>query len=311
MWFKNLQVYRFTKPFQLDAQALGVKLDEHSFQPCAGQDMLRFGWVPPLGHFGSQTVHETNGYMMVCLKRQEKVLPPAVINEILEERLLAIEADESRKVGRKERNQLKDEIIFDLLPRAFGRSSLQFAYIAPAEGLLVVNSASAKRAEELIGLLRDALGPLSLIPLTAKNIPVQVMTDWLENGQVAAGFEVGQICELRDNEETSSVIRCTNQDLESSEIKGHIKANMHASKLALIWQERIECVVDDKLAVKRLRFTDLVQEQADEVEAQDAAEQFDVDFSIMALELAGFVKALLEAFGGEAGDSPSSAEKSS
>jgi len=36
------------------------------------------------------------------------------------------------------------------------------------------------------------------------------------------------------------------------------------------------------------------------VEAQDFAEQFDVDFSIMTLELSAFIKALLEAFGGEA-----------
>jgi len=302
MWFKNLQCFRFTKPFQLPAEELDSKLAEHIFQPCAGQDTVRLGWTPPLGRFGSQYVHETNGYMMVCAKRQEKVLPPAVINEELEERLLAIEENEDRKVGRKERTQLKDEIMFELLPRAFSRSSLQFAYIDPADGLLVVNSSSAKRAEELIGLLREALGPLSLIPLTAKNLPIQVMTDWLENGQVASGFELGQTCELRDNDDVSSVIRCTNQNLESTEINSHIKASMHASKLALTWQDRVECIVDDKLAVKRLRFTDVVQEKADEVDAQDAAEQFDIDFAIMTLELSAFIKALMEAFGGEDGD---------
>ena len=53
-------------------------------------------------------------------------------------------------------------------------------------------------------------------------------------------------------------------------------------------------------AVKRLRFTDVVQEKADEVEAQDFAEQFDVDFSIMTLDLSAFISALVEAFGGEA-----------
>ncbi len=300
MWFKNLQVYRFTKPFTLAAEELSETLAEKAFQPCAGQDILKLGWVPPLGRFGSEFVHANNGYMMVCAKRQEKVLPPAVIRDELEERLLALEENEDRKVGRKERNQLKDEVMFDLLPRAFVRSSQQFAYIDTHDNLLVVNAASVKRAEEMIGLLREAVGALSLIPLTPKNLPIQTMTDWIEKGQVAAGFELGQACELRDNSDTSSVIRCTNLNLESEEINNHIKASMHASKLALSWQERVECVVDDKLAVKRLRFTDVVQEKADEVEAQDFAEQFDVDFSIMTLELSAFIKALLEAFGGEA-----------
>jgi len=300
MWFKNLQVYRFTKPFTLAAEELSETLAEKAFQPCAGQDILKLGWVPPLGRFGSEFVHANNGYMMICAKRQEKVLPPAVIRDELEERLLALEENEDRKVGRKERNQLKDEVMFDLLPRAFVRSSQQFAYIDTHDNLLVVNAASVKRAEEMIGLLREAVGALSLIPLTPKNVPIQTMTDWIEKGQVAAGFELGQACELRDNSDTSSVIRCTNLNLESEEINNHIKASMHASKLALSWQERVECVVDDKLAVKRLRFTDVVQEKADEVEAQDFAEQFDVDFSIMTLELSAFIKALLEAFGGEA-----------
>jgi recombination associated protein RdgC len=302
MWFKNLQIYRFTKPFTRTPEELGQLLEAQAFQPCAGQDMLKLGWVPPLGRFGSEYVHAANGYMMICAKRQEKVLPAAVIREELEERLLALEESESRKVGRKERNQIKDELIFELLPRAFGRSSLQFAYIDANAGLLVINSSSVKRAEELIGLLRDAVGVLSLIPLAPKNLPIQTMTGWLESGQVPAGFELGQACELRDNSDEKSVIRCTNLNLESEEINNHIKASMHASKLALCWQERVECVVDDKLAIKRLRFTDVVQEKAAETDAQDFAEQFDVDFAIMTLELSAFISALLDAFGGEDSD---------
>ena len=307
MWFKNLQVYRFTKPFSLSPEELTDVLAERAFQPCAGQDQLKLGWVPPLGRFGDDYVHANNGYMMLCAKRQEKVLPPAVIREELEERLLALEETEDRKIGRKERNQMKDEVMFELLPRAFARSSLQFAYIDSQENLLVVNSSSVKRAEEFIALLREAVGPLSLIPMTPKNLPIQVMTDWVEKGQVAAGFELGQACELRDNSDTSSVIRCTNLNLESEEINGHIKASMHASKLAVSWQDRVECIVDDKLGIKRLRFTDVVQEKADEVDAQDFAEQFDVDFSIMTLELSAFIKALLAAFGGEANEAEQTA----
>jgi recombination associated protein RdgC len=68
---------------------------------------------------------------------------------------------------------------------------------------------------------------------------------------------------------------------------------------ALNWQDRIEFLLDEKLIVKRLRFSDLVQDQASEIETDDVAARFDVDFSIMALELSGFFKALLEALGGE------------
>ncbi len=298
MWFKNLQLYRFTKPFELDAQALGRQLEEHSFVPCGSLDTTRSGWVPPLGRHGSEFVHTTNAHLMVCCKRQDKLLPAAVVNEALEEKVLKIEQSEARKLPAKQRRSLRDEIVFSLLPRAFVRSSLQYAYISPGDNLLVVNAASAKRAEEMIENLRAALGSLSVIPLASKSQSIDVMSRWVNSGQPAAGFELGEECELRDNADISCVIRCKNQNLAAAEIVSHLKTGMHVSKLALNWQQRIEFILDEKLIIKRLRFSDLVQEQADEIEADDVATQFDVDFSIMALELSGFIKALMSALGG-------------
>jgi len=303
MWFKNLQLYRFTKPFELDASTLGQQLEQQAFVPCASQDVTRSGWVPPLGRHGSEFVHSTNGYLMICAKRQDKLLPSAVINEALEEKALEIESRESRQLPRKERRSLRDEVYFNLLPKAFVRSSLQFAYISPRDQLLVVDAASAKRAEDLLQDLRDTLGSLSVIPLASKHQPIDVMTRWVSSAQVATGFELGEECELRDNANVNSIIRCKNQDLSAVEIVNHLKTGMHVSKLALSWQQRLEFVLDEKLVVKRLRFADMVQEQASDIEADDAAARFDVDFSIMALELSAFIDALTDAFGGtEAGD---------
>ncbi len=298
MWFKNLQLYRFTKSFELDAETLGRQLGEHSFVPCGSQDTTRSGWVPPLGRHGSEFVHATSGYLMVCCKRQDKLLPAAVVNEALEEKVLQIEEREARKLPAKQRRSLKDEVIFSLLPKAFARSSLQYAYISPRDNLLVVDAASSKRAEELIDDLRTALGSLSVIPLASKNQPIEIMTQWVNSAQPAPGFELGEECELRDNADISCLIRCKNQNLAAAEIVSHLKTGMHVSKLALNWQQRVEFLLDEKLAIKRLRFSDLVQEQADEIEADDVATRFDVDFSIMALELSGFFEALVGAFGG-------------
>ena len=110
MWFKNLQLYRFTKPFDLDAATLGQQLEQQAFVPCGSQEMTRSGWVAPLGRHGSEFVHATNGYLMICAKRQDKLLPAAVINEALEEKALDIEAREARQLPRKERRALRDEV---------------------------------------------------------------------------------------------------------------------------------------------------------------------------------------------------------
>ncbi len=298
MWFKNLRLYRFTETFSLSPEALGGALEKFSFQPCGSLDQARYGWVPPLGRHGSEYVHAANGYMMICAKRQEKILPAAVVNETLEQKVADIGDDEGRSVGRKERQTLKDEVIFSLLPKAFSKSSLDYAYIAPNENLLVVNSASAKRAEDLLSALREALGSLKVIPVTPRHTPTQMMTHWVATAEMPTDFELGEECELKAGKD-GRVIRCRNQDLTASEIRSHIEAGMFVNRLALTWKDAIHCIVDDQLAIKRLKFEDSIQDKAEERNPESAAEQFDVDFAVMTLELKGFIAALLNAFGGE------------
>ncbi len=299
MWFKNLQLYRFKKTFEHDSETLSQNLEKHLFVPCGNHDVSRTGWVPPLGRHGQQLVHSTSGYMMICFKREEKLLPASVVNEALEEKVIQAEEIKGEKIPGKRKRLLKEEIVFSLLPKAFTRSTLQFAYIALADGLLVIDAASSNRAEELIDSLREVLGGLELVPVASNSLPIDVMTRWLANSSAAAEFNLGEECELRDNADVSCVIRCKNQDLATPEITNHLKTGMHVSKLALNWQERIEFVLDEKLLIKRLRFSEIIEEQVDELEIDDVVAKFDVEFTIMTLELSAFIKALVAALDGE------------
>lgn len=296
MWFKNLQVYRLTKPFELEPQQLGELLAEHAFTPCSSQQPSTTGWVSPMGSLSEEFVHVANGYIMICNKRQDKLLPASVVNEELAEKVSQMQETEARSIPRKERSTLKEEIIFSLLPRAFTKSSLQFAYFSVADQTLVVNASSVKKAEEFLHDLRIAIGSLAVIPLASKNTPIDAMTNWVKQGTLSQTFELGGECDLRDNVELASVIRCKNQDLRSDEIQSHLNSNMHVSKLALIWDEKIECVVDETLAIKRLRFSDVVQDQVDN--ADDVAAQFDADFAMMTLTISEFISALVDSLGG-------------
>lgn len=299
MWFKNLRLYRLTEEWTISAEELNEKLAEFCFNPCGSLDPLRYGFEFPLGRHGSEFVHVTNGYIMVCAKKQEKILPSGVIKEQLEEKVNAIREAESRPVGRKERDSMKDEIIFSLLPRAFTKSSLDYAYIAIQEKLIVVNASSAKRAEDLLSKLREALGTLRCLPIAPKHLPTQVMTQWLRDSQAPHQFELGEEVELQASKD-GRVVRCKKQDLTASEIRNHLDSGMHVSKIALCWKESIHCIVDDQLGIKRLKFEDVISEKANDRNPETKAEQFDADFAIMTGELKNFIAALLAAYGGEA-----------
>lgn len=298
MWFKNLVIYRFTKPFSITAEKLSEQLAEQPFRPCGSQELSRTGFVSPIGDEGD-LVHAGNGYTMLCSKKQQRVLPAAAVNEAVDEKIRAIESEDGRQVGRKERQQIKEEITISMLPKAFTRSSCLYAYLAQSEGLLIVNAASATQAEEFLVNLREALGSLPVIPAACKSVPQQIMTHWLRHQHMAEGFTLGQECELRDPGEEGGIIRCKNQDLGNANIINHLEEGMLVSKLAIISNAGIECIVDENLTVKRLKFGDLIQEKADAEQPDSAAQQFDVDFAIMTLELSAFIKLLFKAFGGE------------
>ena len=297
MWFRNLQLYRLQAPFELTPEQLHEELAAKAFKPCAGLDTHRIGWAPPLGRHGEQLVHATNGRLMVCLRREERILPAAVVNEAVAEKVEAIEETEARQVGRKEKSRLKEETVVDLLPRAFTRSSHLFAYIDPADGWIVVDNSSANRAEELLSLLRETLGSLKVKPLGVAQAPAQVMTAWLVDG-APAQVEITDECELKEPVEDGAIIRCKRVDLGGDEVKVHLDAGKQVTRLAVEWNERVACVLSDDLVVRRLRFMDLVLEEAAETEADDAIARFDADFALMAMELGRFLPWVVEVFGG-------------
>ncbi len=297
MWFRNLQLYRLIESLDHTPESLHEALTRHAFTPCAGLDTHSVGWVPPAGREATQLVHASNGRIMLCLRREDRILPAAVVREHVEEKAEAVALAEARPVGRKERQRIRDEVMTDLLPRAFTRSTHLYAYIDPSAGWVVVDSATAKKAEELLSLLRETLGSLRVRPLAVDAAPSAVLTRWLE-GEPPPGFELGDECELKEPVEKGGVMRGRRIDLESAEVRSHLDAGMQAAKLAVAWQERIGCILCDDLAIRRLRFLDLVMQEAADVAADDALARFDADFALMGLELARFIPAVVDAFGG-------------
>jgi recombination associated protein RdgC len=300
MWFRNARVFRFTKPFDISADELEEKLQADAFKPCGPQETSRQGWVPPLGKHGEQLVHSAGGYHLIALRKEEKILPGPVVKEAVEERAEAIEVDQGRKVRRKEKDEIKEQVMLEMLPQAFSKNRRSFAYLAPKDGVLVVDAGSAKQAEDLASTLRKSLGSLPVRPPAVEQAPAFTFTGWLTEsidipGQVVLGSE----CELKDPSEDGGVVRCKGLDLKADEIRNHLDAGMQVTKLALTWDDNVSFVLDEELGIKRLKFGETLQEQLDDVEADDAVAKFDAAFTLMTLELSRLIPGLLEALGGE------------
>ncbi len=294
MWFKNLLIYRFTAPFQI-ADNLDEQLAVTPFVPCGSQDLMKAGWVAPMPD-GELLSHVANACTLLCLRKQQKILPGAAVAEALDEKVRSIEAEQSRKVYSKERKQLKEEILVTLAPRALTRSSRSYGYIDVQNQWLIVNGGSRSRAEEMLTQLRTDIGSLPLVPLETTKPPVTLLTEWVRSGELPDGFTLGEQCELRDVQETSNTVKVRGQDLRSEEVLQHIEVGKQVTKLELHWREAIDFVIGDDLIVRRVRFRDELLEQLDKQD--DARAQFDQEFGFMTMELARFIAELIQAFGG-------------
>ncbi len=299
MWFKNLSCYRLLEPFSLTETQFEESLKRREFRPCGSLEQFTLGWVAPIHPNGNSLIHVANGFIMICVCKEEKVLPPAVINDMVSEKTFEIEKKEQRKIRKKERENIRDDIIHTLLPRALSFTRRTYAYIDTRNNWLIVDSGTTNSADELTSYLRKTLESLKIKPPSTKDRPALVFTRWLEEQRTPADISLENECDLRSTDKETNIVRCKRQDLFSEEIQAHLEAGKECIKLALTWNDRLSFIVDENLTIKRLQFLELIQDQAAEVDSQDKAQLFDTHFVIMTLELAAFLPKLLELFGGE------------
>jgi recombination associated protein RdgC len=300
MWFKNLSLFRLVEPLPLTLEALTTQLERRAFQPCPSHQPSTFGWTPPLGRRARDQAHAVAGRWLICLRTEEKVLPPIVVNQALAERIALIEDEQRRPVRRREKLDLRDQLVQELLPRALTRSRFGYAYLDLTAGWLIVDSASPRGVEEITGTLRETRGSLPIAPPKVQQSPAAVMTAWLVEGSAPNGFALGDVCELREGGETGGVVRCRGQDLTSDEIHAHLEAGKLVTRLGLIWSDRLAFVLDESLILRRLQFLDVVRESLSETATDSPEAVFDAEFALMTGELTLLLPRLLELFGGEA-----------
>jgi recombination associated protein RdgC len=199
--FKNIVVYRiaadWTAPSLDDLEA---GLQRLCFSPCEPSQERSEGWVPPRGKEHGAMVESVGGQWILKLAVERKAVPGGAVRTELEARCKAIEAERGRQPGRKEKAELKQEIVHAFLPRAFSKSSSHVLWIDLEARTLVIAAGSMKGAEPVVKQLVDAMAelgtPLPLAPISTSLAPATAMAGWLTSQQAPDGFTIDRDLEL-------------------------------------------------------------------------------------------------------------------
>ncbi len=293
MWFKNLKLYKFTSPYKIEDDTLQTMLESMSFKPCSSQETSSMGWVSPIPK-AENLYHKANFDYLFCLKREQKLLPSSVINSELNLKVGEIESETGSPVPKKAQKDLKEEIIHRLLPRAFSKFSHVQGFLSLDKQILVVDASSDATAELFLACLRKSLGTLPVVPF-AKTKQEQVLTSWLTE-QVPEHIEILDEAEFQSSADDGAVVKCKKQELDADEVLSHISAGKLIHKLSISYDGKLTCIIENDLSIKRLKFTDIVTEQTQDIPKEEVAAKIDADFVLFASEIKTFAETLESLF---------------
>ena len=299
MWFKNLYLLRLGQDFKTTPDELHDALGQKPFLGCNKEQREASGWVSPLGRESDQYVHAANGYLLLTMAHQERLLPSSVIREELDERVAELQLKESRKVSSREKKDLREQIEFELLPQAFTRTRKLDAWLDVSNGWMVINTSSPNQAERLTKLLRVTLGSLPVAPPKTTVTPSNVLTHWLAEGKLPRPFALGEECELRSQGDEKSVAVFKRHELMTDEVQTNLASGKMVSKLGLVWDEKISFVLTDELQIRRVRFLDVLADTLQEADPQSQLEKLDIEFSLMTGEVTKLLQDLMVCFNSE------------
>lgn len=292
---KNLIIYRIAPGFTATVSQVEEALAKAPFMECGATQEKSLGWTPPRGEAHGAMVESIGGQLIARFMVESKVLPGSVLARRVKEKAERIEQETGRKPGKKESKELKDEAKLDLLPMAFTKQGSMWVWIDTTSRLLVLDTSSQGRADEVVTLLVEALPGLSVSLLNTQTSPQAAMAHWLKEQEPPVGFTVDRECELKSTSEEKAVVRYGRHPLDIEEVQAHIDAGKLPTRLAMTWDDRVSFLLTDGLQVRKLQFLDTVFEGT---KSDDSG--FDADVAIATGELVKLIPDLIEALGGEA-----------
>ncbi len=283
MFFKNLTFFRFNPA--LDFSKLDEQLPEVALKPVGLLELSSRGFVSPFGRDEQGLSHRVNDAIWLSIGGEDRILPAAVINDVLAKKIAELEAKNGRRPGGKMRKQLKDEIVHDLLPRAFVKPSRTDALLDLSHGIVAVNTASKKSGENIVSEIRRALGSFPALPLNAEVAPRSILTGWVAGEALPEGLSLGEEVELKDPIDGGAVVKCQNQELASDEIAKHLEAGKQVTRLALNLDDHVSFVLGEDLGVRKFKLLDGAVDQLENTERDDLRAELDARFVLMAGEV--------------------------
>lgn len=291
MWFNNALIYQYELD---DTSDLNASLSEEILKPCPPHARFIYGWLPAIA---GELVHEVAGSSLICMGKEERILPRGVINKLLAEKIQAIEIQQARTLKRAEKAQMAEDLEFELLPKSFCVQKKLHAILDSTNKRLIINTSSATQATQLTSLLRKSVAGLNITPLPiAENLAIR-FAQWItEPETLSPAFQLASDCLLFSLDDDTKRITCKGYELPAEEILSLLSQGMATAEMSLIWKERIQFTLTHDFTIKKIKSLEyLVDEFAEIKKLDEEYLQLDAALALLSGELRELTNDLLSA----------------
>jgi len=293
--FKNATLYRIGPEWSATVEEIEEALDKGRFVECGATQPLAMGWVEPRGEPNGPLVESVGGQWMLKLMTEKKVVPGSVVKRKVDELSARIEKETGRKPGKKQSKEIKEQAVLELLPMAFTKRSATVIWIDRENRLLLIDSSSQAKADEVVtALVQGFTGFSDMLVQTETSASVS-MAEWLVSKEPPPGFSIDRECELQSQDETKANVKYARHMLDTDEVAQHITGGKVPTKLAMTWDGRVSFLLTESMQIKKLSFLDVTFENS----TAKGDDGFDADTAIATGEMSKLIPDLLEALGGE------------
>lgn len=292
---KNLLVYKAKDGFLITEEDLKRSLNDFAFVDCGPSDKAKTGWLSP---FSTEQMYHCHGTQDFLLKycKQERKINASAFNQMLTRTVSAMEEEDGRPLNKRQKDQIRDELLSDILPNALPVNDYINLFIIESGKYIAIDSANHNKAETVLALLRKSLGSLPVIPLLGDTPAETVITEWVRSGETPAGIVLGNSAKLKSILDDGPIIGVKSADLSSEEIQAHIAHNAMVREVGIDFQDRVAFSLTDGMQIKGLKFSDEIKDQNEDIPKEDVLARLDADLALVFGEIKTLIFTVFSSF---------------
>ncbi|HAT6977482.1 TPA: recombination-associated protein RdgC [Legionella pneumophila] len=292
MWFNNALIFQYKLEGGCD---LNLSLTEEALKPCPPHARFTYGWVPA---FEQEMVHEVAGSTLICLGKEERILPRGVINKMLKEKIQQIETTQGRPVKRAEKAQMAEDLEFELLPKSFCVQKKLLAILDSASQRLIINTSSSNQASQLTSFLRKSIPGIVIEPLNLTENLALRFAEWIHSpATLPDDFQLASDCLLFSLEDEKKRVHCKGYELPAEEILTLLAQGMGTAEISLIWKERVQFTLTHDFTFKKLKSLDYLIDDFNEIrQLEEEYQRQDAALTLLSGELRELINGLMKIF---------------